>query len=137
MSERDAKGRWTPGTSGCPSGPPSGAARLRAQLREYEPAIIDKLLELALAGNEAALTLVCARLFPVPRAVCDPVQIHGLAEAATLTDKAQCILTAAARGDVPPDVAERLLGALSGYARAVEVDELERRVRALEVGDLI
>ncbi|MFA9459906.1 hypothetical protein [Thiohalorhabdus methylotrophus] len=52
-----------------------------------------------------------------------------------MTDKAKAIMAAVGTGQVPPDTGERLLAALGNYAKAIEMDELERRISALEQGE--
>jgi hypothetical protein len=50
----------------------------------------------------------------------------------TLTEQGQAVLKALGSGDLAPEEAARVLGALADQARIVEVVELERRVQALE-----
>jgi hypothetical protein len=72
-------------------------------------------------------------LAPPPRPETPAVAIPGLAEAETLSEKAEAIVAAVANADISPDVGERLIGAISNYTRIRETDELERRIRELEV----
>ncbi|MDO9189028.1 MAG: hypothetical protein Q7U24_04100 [Sulfurimicrobium sp.] len=41
-------------------------------------------------------------------------------------------MTAAAGGNLPPDIASQLIAAVGALARVVEMDELERRIAQLE-----
>jgi hypothetical protein len=50
----------------------------------------------------------------------------------SLADKGQIVLTALGDGQLAPDVATAILQAIGSQARFVEVDEIERRLAALE-----
>jgi len=130
--DRDANGRWVKGVSGNPKGREPNAERIRAYLAPYQERVLESLLMEAILGDVTAQRLVLERLAPSTRPAHAPVEIPGLAEAKTLTEKASAILDAIAAGAVPPDVGERLLAALANYAKALETDELEQRIRALE-----
>lgn len=130
--DRDGNGRWVKGVSGNPAGRAPNAERIRQYLLPYQEKLLEALLFEAFQGDVAAQRACIDRLAPPTRPTHAPVEIPGLAEAKTLTAKATAILDAVAAGAVPPDVGERLLGALANYAKALEVDELEQRIRALE-----
>jgi hypothetical protein len=51
------------------------------------------------------------------------------------TTKARAIIKHAADGQIEPDVAGQLVQAVAALARVVEIDELERRLTALEAKD--
>ena len=135
---RGPGGQWLPGTSGNPKGAQSSVKSrntMRAAIEAEAPAIIEKLRELALAGDVTAARTLLERVLPTARTDSEPVVIEGLKEAQTLGDKARCIIAAVAVGDLSPDVAERLLIALGACAKILEVDELEKRISALEGTD--
>ncbi|HEY9146832.1 MAG TPA: DUF5681 domain-containing protein [Thiobacillus sp.] len=134
---RDAAGRFLAGTSGNPRGRPPTSERIRQMLQPHETELVEAAVFFGVNGDTTALRLCLERLAPPPRPQSDPVVIPGLAEAATLTDKAKAVVDAVGNGLVSPDVAERLLGALAHYAKAIEVDELTRRVAALEAKDSV
>jgi hypothetical protein len=50
----------------------------------------------------------------------------------SLADNGQIVLTALGDGQLAPDVATAILQAIGSQARFVEVDEIERRLAALE-----
>ncbi|THD09408.1 hypothetical protein B1806_11070 [Metallibacterium scheffleri] len=95
-------------------------------------AIIAKLAESAAKGNTRAAELLLDRALPTLRPVAEAVELPGLKDAATLTAKAERIVELAAEGKVSPDVATALLGAIGTLAKAIEIDELMRRIEALE-----
>ena len=61
-----------------------------------------------------------------------PVELPALAEAATLTAKADAVLDAIAAGTLAPDVGATLIGAIAAAARVAEVAELAARLEAIE-----
>ena len=90
------------------------------------------LMHAARYGNLDAMRLLLERTLPPLKATAAPLVIEDLAKAATLTGKADLILTAIARGDMPPDVGASLVDALGRLAKLKELDDLEARIAALE-----
>ena len=126
--------KWKPGQSGNPAGRPKGIPNPQARLRGMidVEALIKRLSESAAKGNTRAAELLLDRALPPLRAVAEPVQMPGLADAATLTAKAEAIVALAADGKLSPDVATAMLSAIGQLAKAAEIDELARRIAALE-----
>lgn len=126
--------RWKKGESGNPAGRPKGvgpAAELRKAIGEDIPVILAKLVELAKGGDVQAARTLLGKVVPDLRAESMPVLMPG-ADNGTLSERAQAALEAAGRGEVAPDTAAHLVAALASLARIREVDELERRISALE-----
>lgn len=128
---------WKKGQSGNPKGRTPGVERVRQLLDPKRDKLVQKAVELALAGDTVALRLCMERIAPPPRAETPPVEIPGLAEAVTMSDKARALLDAAGRGSISPDTAALMLGAIANAAKIIETDELADRIAALEVRDLI
>ena len=126
--------KWKPGQSGNPAGRPKGIPNPQARLRGMidVEALIKRLSESAAKGNTRAAELLLDRALPPLRAVAEPVQMPGLADAATLTAKAEAIVALAADGKLSPDVATAMISAIGQLAKAAEIDELARRIAALE-----
>lgn len=125
------------GQSGNPKGRPPGtsqAAKLRQAIENDVPDIIRAMVSQAKSGDTAAANLLLARVFPALKSEALPVSVAGM-DRGTLTERATAALDAAANGDLAPDVAASLVGAVGTLARVVEIDELERRVAALEQRD--
>lgn len=133
VNQRNNSGRFLPGTSGNPSGRPSPVAR---RIRELLEADVDQFVEtlkkLALAGEPVALKLVFDRLYPAPKIVTEAVNLPALFHSDTFDGKATALLDAVARGEIAPDIGAQLLSAISAVLRVHEVDELARRIAALE-----
>ena len=125
---------WKPGKSGNPAGRPKGIPNPQTKLRRMIDAegIVAKLQEAALAGDVQAARTLLERALPVYRASAEPVQLPGLNDALELADKAQAVLAAIADGSIPPDLGAQLVTAIGTVARVAEVDELARRIAALE-----
>jgi hypothetical protein len=127
-------GRFRPGKSGNPAGRPPGIpdkrVALRALLEPHAPALIQKVVALAKKGDRAALRMCLDRLVPPLRATDQPVAIEGLN--GSLTDQGRVILVAMGKGDLAPDVAVTLIQALGALAGVVKVDDLEKRLAAIE-----
>ncbi len=88
------------------------------------------LVERALGGDVGAARLLLERVIPPLRAA-EEVAPVALPDG-TLTEKGAALLVAVAAGDLAPGQGAALLGAIGTLARVVEVDELERRLTALE-----
>lgn len=125
---------WKPGESGNPQGRPKGSINAATRLRQMidTTQILKRLQEAALGGDVQAARTLLERALPVYRASAAPVELPGLADAAALTDKAQAVLAAIAEGTIPPDLGAQLVTAIGTVARVAEVDELARRIAALE-----
>ena len=126
--------RWQKGQSGNPAGRKRGSINVATRLRRMidVEALIATLHETALKGNTRAAELLLDRALPSLRPVAEAIELPGLKDAATLTAKAERIVELAANGSVSPDIATALLSAIGTLAKATEIDELTRRIEALE-----
>ncbi|WP_371435399.1 DUF5681 domain-containing protein [Polaromonas sp.] len=125
---------FKPGKSGNPAGRPPGksaAQKLREAIGQGVDEIIKKLTEQAKEGDVAAARLLLERVLPPVKASDEPQQID-IPEDGTLTEKGQAVLKAAADGLIPVSHAASLMTAIGGLAKVAEVDELARRIAALE-----
>lgn len=124
---------WRPGESGNPNGRPKSAgsvAQFREAIAEHVPGIIEKLKAAALDGDVSAARLLLERAVPPIKATeeATPLALSG----ETLTAQGRDVLAAVAAGDLAPSQGAALLSALGTMAKLAEVDELERRIQALE-----
>lgn len=129
-------GRLAPGHKVRPlrRGKPTDADLIRKKLAPHREAVLDKLVELAVAGDPKSQSLFLAYLAPPARPEPERVLLPGLLEAKTLEDKASMVLGAIGAGQCSVDMGVQLLTALGLFARAGKADELERRLDALERG---
>ena len=122
------------GESGNPDGRPKGAKDKRTQYRElFEPhadVLIQKAIDLALAGDTACLKMCIDRLVSPFRAKNATVTLDDIE--GTLTEKGEKIINAMGSGELSPSDASSMLSALAAQARIIEIEELEKRVSDLE-----
>ena len=68
---------------------------------------------------------------PPVKSIEEPVAFN-LTEQGNLTDQGNAILQAASEGELTPSQASSLLSGLGSLARVKELDELDKRITALE-----
>ncbi len=125
---------WRKGESGNPQGKPKGAGkieRLRTSIAAHVPGIIEAMVEQAKAGDAQAARLLLERVCPALRPVDAPTVLNLPADAG-LVAQGEAVLLALAAGHLPVNQATGILQAMAGLARLKELDELERRIAALE-----
>src|SRR5690349_1352722 len=126
---------WEKGESGNPAGRPIGIKDKRTAMRELlEPHaedLVAKVVEMAKNGDTTALRICIDRLMPPIKARDESVTVTNLS--GSLSDKGRAILNALADGGLTPDQAATILSAIATHARTVEIDEIEKRVSALEL----
>ncbi len=126
--------KWQSGQSGNPGGRKPGTGKvekLRAALAKELPEVLDALVAQAKAGDTSAIKLVLERTVPALRPV-DAVAPLNLPAAGGLADQGRAVLAALAAGHLPANQAAGILQGLGNLAKLVELDELEKRVAALE-----
>jgi hypothetical protein len=104
--------------------------QLRAQVELLLPEIIQVLATKVRAGDIGAARLLLERVMPPIKPVEAPqaLQISG----GDLSNQAKSIVALAASGEVSVGSAAQLVSALSTVAKLIEVDDLLKRVDALE-----
>jgi hypothetical protein len=133
MTEPKKRGRWKAGESGNPKGRPPGAgevAKLRASIAGHVPEIIGQLVKAAKGGDVQAARLLLERALPPmkPTELAAPLALPD----GSLTEQGRAVLAAVSSGDLAPEQAARLLGAIGALARVAEIDELTDRIEKLE-----
>lgn len=134
MTDTKKGGKWKAGQSGNPRGRTPGKgepARLRESIAAHVPAIIASLVESAKAGDAQAARLLLERVLPALKPVEAAAKI-AMPTAGSLTEQGQVVIAAVAGGALAPGQGAALLAGLGTLARIVEVDELMRRIEALE-----
>ncbi len=122
-----------PGPSPNPQGRPSGTGRvaqLRIQLEQHLPAIFSTLVTKAKDGDTSAIKLILERVIPPPKAQATPVAFP--APGNSLCEQGAAVIQAIGAGQLSPEQGTQVLSALASQAKLIELDELERRVAALE-----
>lgn len=125
---------WTQGQSGNPSGRKPGTGKvekLRAALTKELPEVLEALVAQARAGDTGAIKLILERTLPALRPV-DMATPLNLPVDGGLADQGRAVLAALAAGHLPANQAAGILQGLGNLAKLVELDELEKRIAALE-----
>ena len=121
---------WKPGCkSPNKSGRPKGTLNKRTQLGKllepHAPALINKCVELALAGDTNALRLAMERL--IPRAKDEPVPFElpkGKLSPDSLKEIVEGILRSLERSEITPEQAKSMFDVVKGYRDNVVVEEI-------------
>lgn len=135
MTQEKKSTKWRPGQSGNPRGRKPGTSeitKLRATIAEHVPEIVDQLVQAAKGGDVQAARLLLERVLPPMRAIEQPQPID--LPDGTLTEQGRAVLASVAAGELAPAQGAQLLAAIGTLGKVSEVDELERRIRALEDG---
>jgi hypothetical protein len=125
---------WAPGRSGNPKGRAPGTGKidkLRAALAKELPDVLEALVAQAKEGDTGAIKLILERTLPALRPV-DAPAVLNLPVDGGLADQGRAVLAALAVGHLPANQAAGILQGLGNLAKLVELDELDKRVAALE-----
>jgi Family of unknown function (DUF5681) len=129
--------RWRPGQSGNPNGRPLGsrhrATVLAKALFDGQTAeLIQKTIDLALAGDSTALRLCIDRIIAPRRDRPVNFRLPAINSAEGVLAAIEAIADGVATGELTPAEAGELAKVVEAYRNAVETAEIERRLSALE-----
>jgi hypothetical protein len=136
--EPTRRGRpFEPGVSGNPNGRPKGSRnRMTVAVEEMLEgnceALVQKLLEKAMAGDAAALRLCVARLLPVRRDRPVEFALPSITTVPDAVEASSAVLKACADGELTPDEADKVITLIRDHVRMIELMELEPKVAMLE-----
>jgi hypothetical protein len=124
--------KFKPGQSGNPKGRPKDktpATIIRKSIVTDMPDIIKNLVVMAKAGDVQAakilLDRICPPLKPQAMPICLPV-------IGSLSEQGNEIIKATMAGQIPPDIGSQLIMALASQSKIIEIEELTKRIEALE-----
>jgi hypothetical protein len=131
---------WPKGQSGNPAGRKKGcrnwATRMAAIYLDGEAeALLRRTVELAHAGSGFHMKLALDRTLPPLRERPAPIALPPIASAADLAPAMDAVLAAVSRGEITTSQAVELSMVVATRLRAVEADEFNRRLSAIEHGD--
>lgn len=124
--------KFEKGQSGNPKGRTPAhltATKVRKSLADDLPDILNKLVELAKQGDTTAIKLILDRVCPALKPQAIPI---SLPVCDSLAGQGNEIIRATMQGQISPDVGSQLIAALANQAKIIEVDELTKRIEALE-----
>ena len=131
------RGQFKPGQSGNPTGKPRGARHratvaAEALLDGEAEALTRRAVELALEGDTTALRLCLERVLPPRKGRPINFTLPKMTNTGDLRAAALAILGAVSEGDISPEEAAAVAPLIEGVRKAMETDELSRRLEALE-----
>lgn len=132
-SGRNSDGTFAAGNAGKPKGARHQATRAIEKLLEGEAeGLARKAIEKALEGDMAALRLCLERVAPVRKDAPISFRLPEMNTAEDATRAARAVLKAVSSGEITPVEGASVMSLIEGYRRALETEELERRISALE-----
>jgi len=108
------------------NGDPTGIAR------QDGPEVARAALKLAKAGNVAALRLVMERLLPPSRRRTVSIDLPKIVTPADVPRALAAVTAAVGRGELPPDEGAALGSLIGATRQALELAEIDARLRRLE-----
>jgi hypothetical protein len=125
------------GQSGNPSGKPKGARNRATVLAEKlmqddATDIVQAVLAAAKGGDMSAARLILDRISPLRRGRPVYLELPAVKTAADVSAAMGALTTAMAAGDVTPDEAATVASVFEVRRKALETEELELRLQALE-----
>lgn len=100
------------------------------RLGRSETEFIDQVVLAAICGDDESTRFVLEKLLPKARPVQDPIQFDIKGE--SLIEKAECILHGVSKSELSVDQASTLINALGTLNHLIEVDQILKRLEALE-----
>jgi hypothetical protein len=126
--------KFAKGTSGNQKGRPKGIPDKRTELRDlfkhHAGDLIQKAVDLALSGDQAALRMCLDRICPTIKAVSEPVSVP--IPVGTLDEQAAAVFRLATSGALSPDDGSSLINMIQNQCRIKELTDMESRLQALE-----
>lgn len=137
QAERNEIGQFASGSSGNPAGRPPGARSYATLLAEQlfdgaSGALADKAVQLAMAGDVAALRLVLGRIIAPRRHRPSAFALPPLATAADGAPAMAAVAAAVADGTISAEEAAAFSQVVDTFIRALEAGDVEARLQRLE-----
>ena len=125
--------QFTKGVSGNPTGRPRGIKDKRHRYSEsidsMIPQVLESVYQKALAGDMTAARMLLDRTLPNKRPEQERVEIE---HSGNIASDAKNVLRSVFDGEVSPDVGASLLSSMTSVLKAIEVEDLAKRIQALE-----
>ena len=124
---------FTPGNPGRPPGSKNKTTRMLEQLIEGQgEQFVEKLKELALAGDVTCLRIIIDRLIPARKGQPISVNMPPLNSPKDVLSATSSVLTAIRDGELTPEEVTALCMLIDRSIRAIEVNDLSKRLDELE-----
>jgi Family of unknown function (DUF5681) len=137
-SPKKMRGRPFPkGKSGNPKGRPQGSRNkatiaLEALISGEAERVVQTMIDAAKGGDVTAAKALLDRLIPPRKGRSIMVDLPRVESGADLVHALSATIDAMASGVVTPDEAATIAGVLEQKRKAIELEEIERRLAALE-----
>jgi hypothetical protein len=137
-TQEKQRGRpFQPGQSGNPAGKPRGARHaallaLDAIGAEGAQDVLRKVVEDAKGGDMRAAEILLKRLWPERKGRPINVELPAMETPGDLVKAVGAVTNAVAQGDITPEEGQALAGIIETHRRAIETEDLERRLAAIE-----
>jgi hypothetical protein len=105
--------------------------RLRELIEPHAPELVAKAIDMAKGGDANMMRVLLDKVIPTPKVVDAPVDL-GAPLVGSATEMGAVVLAAVSAGRITPDQADSIMRAIANQSRVMEIDELERRIAALE-----
>lgn len=130
---RNPDGTFAAGNPGRPKGARHKTTLAVQELLDGEAeALTRRAIDLALAGDMAALRLCVERIAPPKKDAPVSFDLPQMETPQDAAEVAKAVIKAVADGELTPTEGAGVMALVEGYRRAVETAELEMRIAALE-----
>lgn len=113
---------------------PAAGDQVRAHIAPRIAKTLDKLLDLAEAGDPRSIELVLKYWAPPAKPDAERIEVAGLRDAPTIREKSLVIIAAVSRGDISVEAGEKVQRMLDLHTKSVTVSELAEDVAQLKRG---
>lgn len=129
--------RWRKGESGNPKGRPPGsrhAALLALDAIGSKAAqdVLNRVVTAAKAGDARSAEILLRRVWPERKGRAVEFDLPSINTAADVPKALSAVIAAMASGELTPDEASIIAGVIEIKRRAIETEDIERRLTALE-----
>ena len=125
--------QFTKGVSGNPTSRPRGSKDKRHRYSEciesMIPQVLESVYQKALAGDMTAARMLLDRTLPNKRPEQERVEIE---HSGNIASDAKNVLRSVFDGEVSPELGASLLSSMTSVLKAIEVENLAKRIEALE-----
>lgn len=136
--KKAAGGRpWKPGESGNPKGKPKGVKHKTTQLAEQmigdeAQQIIRRVIDGALAGDAVCIRLCMERLSAPIKERAVKASLPVMNDSSDTLKAMAALVQMVGNGDLTPGEGSALAGLVDGCRKAIETQDIEKRIAALE-----
>ena len=134
---KQAGGQFRPGQSGNPAGKAKGTRHrittaAETLLEGEAEALTRRAVEMAMGGDPTALRLCLERIYPVRKGRPITLNLPATETAADVNAAMTSVVAQMAVGLITPDEAGAVVTVIEAKRKAIETDDLDRRLREVE-----